>query len=177
MRPTVSPSCLSASSWVIFSFETRPPSWPCVTSRALSRPWSTNFCSTSLRTTGTPADAMTWAISPPMVPAPTTAALNTSTARFLPFGSAAAGEVTPLRRGRFLLGLDREAAKGAPERVPQRAADEDHVRQRLKRAVLRQLVLERELDPGALGVLGDPERLLPLKRLLEHLGGESGRSL
>jgi hypothetical protein len=32
-----------------------------------------------LRTTGVPAAAITWAISPPIVPAPTTAALNTNT--------------------------------------------------------------------------------------------------
>jgi hypothetical protein len=34
--------------------------------------------STSLRTTGTSAAAMTWAISPPITPAPTTAALKTN---------------------------------------------------------------------------------------------------
>ena len=83
MRPTISSSWRSASSWVIFSFATRPPSWPWVTSRAFSGPWSTNFCLTSLRTTAMPADAITWAISPPMVPAPTTAALKTNIARRL----------------------------------------------------------------------------------------------
>src|SRR3954447_22788657 len=78
MRPRTSESCRSASSWVIFSLETRRESWPEVTSRAFSRPTSTNFWSTSLRTTGMPAAAMTWAISPPIVPAPTTAALKTN---------------------------------------------------------------------------------------------------
>src|SRR3954453_2627521 len=78
MRPRTSPSWPSASSWLIFSLETRRSSWPLVTSRALSRPTSTNFWSTSLRTTGMPAAAMTWAISPPIVPAPTTAALKTN---------------------------------------------------------------------------------------------------
>ena len=48
---------------------------------AFSRPWSTNFCSTSLSTTGMPDEAITWAISPPMVPAPTTAALAMNMAR------------------------------------------------------------------------------------------------
>ena len=46
-------------------------------------PVSTNSCSTSLSTTGTPAVAITWAISPPIVPAPTTAALNTNIGPFL----------------------------------------------------------------------------------------------
>ena len=58
-------------------------SWAWVTSRALVRPWSTNSCLTSLRTTGMPAEATTWAISPPMVPAPTTAALKTNIGRRL----------------------------------------------------------------------------------------------
>src|SRR4051812_4765670 len=77
MRPRISFCCVSACSWVIFSFFTRPPSWPWVTCSAFSRPWSTNFWSTSLSTTSRPAAAITWAISPPIVPAPTTAALNT----------------------------------------------------------------------------------------------------
>src|SRR5437660_1377659 len=59
------------------SLETRRSSWPLVTSRAFSRPTSTKARSTSLSTTGMPAAATTCAISPPMVPAPTTAALNT----------------------------------------------------------------------------------------------------
>src|SRR3954471_14980673 len=78
MRPTTSSTCWSAWSWVSFSFLTSRASWPVVTSRAFSRPTSTNFRSTSLRTTGMPAAAMTWAISPPIVPAPTTAALKTN---------------------------------------------------------------------------------------------------
>ncbi len=80
MRPRISSRWRSASSWVIFSLETRRPSWPSVTSRAFSRPVSTNSCLTSLRTTGMPAAEITWAISPPMVPAPTTAALKTNMA-------------------------------------------------------------------------------------------------
>src|SRR4051812_20883928 len=78
MRPMTASSWASACSWVIFSLETSRESCACVTSRAFSSPTSTNFWSTSLSTTGTSAAAMTWAISPPMVPAPTTAALKTN---------------------------------------------------------------------------------------------------
>src|SRR3954466_3893975 len=78
MRPRISCACASACSWVSFSFFTRRPSCAWVTCWAFSRPWSTNFWSTSLSTTGTSALAIAWAISPPIVPAPTTAALNTN---------------------------------------------------------------------------------------------------
>src|SRR4051794_29761413 len=78
MRPMIASSCSSACSWVIFSFDTSLSTLAFVSSRALSRPWSTNSCLTSLRTTGMSAAAITWAISPPIVPAPTTAALNTN---------------------------------------------------------------------------------------------------
>src|SRR3954462_6421664 len=78
MRPSTSAICASAAAWSILPFSTRRPNWPVVTSRAFSRPTSTNFWSTSLRTTGMPAAAMTWAISPPIVPAPTTPALKTN---------------------------------------------------------------------------------------------------
>ena len=109
MRPRISSSWRSACSWVIFSLATRPASWPWVTSRALVRPVSTNSCLTSLRTTGMPAEAMTWAISPPMVPAPTTAALKTNigrrllrqTARGRPSRPLAAS-VPPMSRGSLL---------------------------------------------------------------------------
>ena len=50
----------------------------------LLEPRSTNSCFTSLSTTGMPAEAITWAISPPIVPAPTTAALNTNKPSRLP---------------------------------------------------------------------------------------------
>ncbi len=76
--PRISSRRASACSWVIFSLETRLASWPWVTSRAFSSPASTSFCSMSLSTTGTSAEAITWAISPPIVPAPSTAALNTN---------------------------------------------------------------------------------------------------
>src|SRR5215211_1209025 len=80
MRPRISSRWASASSWVIFSFFTRLPSCASVTCRAFSSPVSTNSCFTSLRSTGMPADATTWATSPPIVPAPTTAALKTNIA-------------------------------------------------------------------------------------------------
>src|SRR6185437_13562979 len=68
----------SACSWVIRSFFTCPASWPWVTARAFSSAASTNFWSMSLTTTGMSAAAIAWAISPPIVPPPTTAALLTN---------------------------------------------------------------------------------------------------
>src|SRR5262249_46574993 len=68
----------SACSWVMRSFLTWPPSWPSVTARAFSKAASTNFWSMSLTTTGMSAAAIAWAISPPIVPPPTTAALLTN---------------------------------------------------------------------------------------------------
>src|SRR4051794_4108121 len=70
----------SAASCVSFSFETSLSSCCLVTSRDFSSAASTNFCSTSLTTTGMSAAAIAWAISPPIVPPPTTAALKTSMA-------------------------------------------------------------------------------------------------
>ena len=51
---------------------------PVVTLRASASPASTSSSSTSFSTTGMPAAAIVWAIWPPMVPAPTTAALKTN---------------------------------------------------------------------------------------------------
>ena len=48
------------------------------TSRACASPASTSVSSASLSRTGMPAAAIAWASSPPMAPAPTTAALNTN---------------------------------------------------------------------------------------------------
>src|SRR3954470_10210260 len=81
ISPTVCSTCASASSWVSFSRLTSLAAWPWLTSRAFSRPLSTNSGSTSLRRTGMSAAATTWAISPPITPAPTTAALKTNMAR------------------------------------------------------------------------------------------------
>ena len=71
-----------------------------------------------------PAEAIVWAISPPIVPAPTTAALNTNMSP-KSSGTALGGEGY---RAGFLLRLGREAAQRAAQRVAQRAADEEHVR-------------------------------------------------
>src|SRR4051812_31043032 len=160
MRPSSASDCSSACSWVIFSFLTRRPSWPWVTCCAFSRPWSMNFWSTSLSTTSTSAAASTWAISPPIVPAPTTAALKTN---------MVAGTLrSPLARGyggrpreacgrlqrRFLRRLDGEPAEGPRERVALRAADEDDLRELRQRALRLDLVVELESDlAGGLVVL------------------------
>src|SRR4051794_24456584 len=79
MRASSASACSRAPSASRRPLSTSLASWPSVTSRALWSPASTNDWSTSLSTTGMSAAAMTWAISPPMVPAPTTAALNTNT--------------------------------------------------------------------------------------------------
>src|SRR3712207_5685051 len=104
MRASVRSTCSAASSCVARPRSTSLAAWPCVTVRAFSRPLSTNRRSTSLSTTGTPAAAMTWAISPPMTPAPTTAALNTNIARGIP-----SGVLAPSLAGKHLGpdGLDR----------------------------------------------------------------------
>src|SRR4051794_31890992 len=156
IRSSVCSSWRSESSCEIFSFSTRRPSCPSVTCRAFSRPLSTSFWSTSLSTTGISAAANVWAISPPIVPAPTTAALNTSmTGERLPprSGTELAGEP------RLLLGLHGEAAQGPAQGVPDGAADEDDVRQRAQRPVARELVVEPQLNPGPLGHLGEGDRL------------------
>src|SRR4051812_21943171 len=78
MFPSTSASRASACSWVSFSFLTRRASCPSVTPRAFSTAASTNFWSRSLTTTGMSAAAIAWAISPPIVPPPTTAAFDTN---------------------------------------------------------------------------------------------------
>ena len=78
IRPRTSSSRASASSWVILSFSTSRLSLPSVIARAFSIAASTNFWSMSLTTTGMSAVAIACAISPPIVPPPTTAALETN---------------------------------------------------------------------------------------------------
>jgi len=74
-------------------------------SLSFRRPVSTKRWSTSLRITGTSAAASTCAISPPITPAPTTAALKTNIARTLATRAGVGLDVaTPLadeRRGRM----------------------------------------------------------------------------
>src|SRR3954452_20026010 len=173
MRPTTCSTCWSACSWVSFSFLTSRPIWPAVTLRASVSPASTNSCETSLRTTGMPAAAMVWAIWPPIVPAPTTAALNTNmrvSATFLRLEGAGGY----LFAGHLRVGLELpcEAVHGALERVGDRPADEQEVHERPQRPALLEgvfhrqgqlhaVVLGRELD--ALG--GAHLRVLHLSRL------------
>ena len=88
IRPITSARRASACSWVIRSFFTWLDSWPSVTARAFSSAASTKRCSMSLTTTGMSAAAIACAISPPMVPPPTTAALETNIVE-LPPGSLA----------------------------------------------------------------------------------------
>src|SRR3954469_5170482 len=178
MRPTSACACSSACSWVSFSFLTRRPNWACVTCVAFSRPWSTNFWSTSFSTTSTSAAASTWAISPPIVPAPTTAALNTNmageTLRSLWRGGTAdwpRGAPGRLQRG-FLGRLGGEPLERAGERVGLRAADEDEVDEVAQRVPALELVVERQRERGGVVVVrcgGELGRLGADQLLLEHL--------
>src|SRR6187401_2553622 len=143
MRPMISAACSSACSWVIFSFLTSPPSWPAVTLRASVRPASTNSCLTSFRTTSNPAAAIVCAIWPPMVPAPTTAALNTNM-----FSETAPCELEIGGRPRLAL----EAREGALQRVAHRATHEDEVDYSRNAAVLLDGVVQLEGHGGAVGV-------------------------
>src|SRR4051812_26461695 len=169
MRPTTSSTWASASSWVSFSFLTRLPIWPAVTLRASSMPASTSSWLMSLSTTSIPDAATVCAICPPMVPAPTTAALNTNIQS--PISAL-------VRRGRLsepglILRLHGEAAEGAAQRVAQGAADEEHVGDRPERPVLGQLVVELGGHPGpALGRL-EARPLGAVEGVVVHLGGEA----
>jgi len=69
---------VSPSLELILPLSASLPTWPRVTLRASSSPARTSSSLTSLSTTGIPAAATVWAICPPIVPAPTTAALNTN---------------------------------------------------------------------------------------------------
>src|SRR3954451_7425584 len=154
MRPRISATCWSACSWVIFSFLTCDPVWIFETSSALVRPWSTNFWSMSLRTTEMPAELITWAISPPIVPAPTTAALVTNMAA---------------RLQRCLVrSLRGKPPQSAFQSHRERAADEEDVGQAAQRATARELVVELHDD----GPDVEPERLPAAQLILEDLGRE-----
>src|SRR5215212_11228915 len=106
-----------------------------------------------------PADETTWAISPPMVPAPTTAALNTNMAARL--------------QGRFLSRLRREARERAPEHLREGAPDEEDVGHGAERAALLQLVVELDRDERVLVPDLEGERLRARQLLLEDLRGEA----
>src|SRR3954470_865834 len=151
IRPRISAACASACSSVIFCLPTSAPSCARVTSSALRRPRSTNSCLTSLRITGTPAEAMTWAISPPIVPAPTTAALNTNTlAELLRCRWERPGGRRRLRRELAIGGkLDREPLEGAPQRLAQRVTDEEDIGDRAAETRALELVDELERHVAA----------------------------
>ena len=78
IRPMTSSIWAAACSSVILPFSASLLNCPEVTLRASVRPASTSSCLMSLSRTGKPAAAIVCAIWPPMVPAPTTAALNTN---------------------------------------------------------------------------------------------------
>src|SRR5215210_4487944 len=170
MRPRTSSSWASACSWVIFSFLTKRASWPCVTSRALCSPTSTNFWSTSLRTTGMSAAAIAWAISPPIVPAPTTAALKMNMLGFGPLlwlGEAQdpSRHLVGLRLGGVLRPRPEEAAQ--PVLAPPRDDVDVQVRDRL-----RDDVVDRVEDAVGLHRIadGDAQALGGLRERAEQLG-------
>src|SRR4051794_22621681 len=161
MRPRIATTCSSAWSWVIFSFLTRDPVWIFETSSAFVRPWSTNFWSMSFRTTGMPAELMTWAISPPIVPAPTTAALKTN------MGARLQRSLFSRFRGK--------AEKCAPEGVGERPANEQQVGEPAQRAALLELVRELDGDVGPLALGVERHRLGADQLVLEDRGHDRVR--
>src|ERR1035438_4771888 len=78
MRSSTSAMRSSPCSEVSLPRSTSLATCPEVTLRASSSPACTSASSMSLSTTGMPAAAIVWAICPPIVPAPTTADLNTN---------------------------------------------------------------------------------------------------
>src|SRR5262249_13234849 len=135
--------------------------WRCVTSRAFSSPASTNRWSTSLSRTGTSADAITWAISPPMTPAPTTAALNTNMA----------GELALVAELALRCQLVREALQRALQRLPQLPPEPPQPR---RRDALPGRRLDFERDPRLLHARLECDashtrvhRVLPVERVAE----------
>src|SRR4051812_44986653 len=157
MRPTISSTCALPSSSVIFSFLTSRETWPSVTLRASVRPASTSSCLMSLRTTGMPEAAMVWAIWPPMVPAPTTAALKTNMAWTL------ARRALCRLGGELALGLEpaaeaheRVAQRGAPRTAPEQHGDEGPAERRALELVLK---LDGDLGARGLGLRGERHRL------------------
>src|SRR5918998_280757 len=143
----------SACSCVALPFLTSLAAWPAVTSRAFSSPVSTNSWSTSLSITGMPAAAMTCAISPPITPAPTTAALKTNMALSLVALQARRGRSgtpggLPLE---VAAPLAREAEQAAAQRRGELAPDEQRVHQPRERRALLELVVELERHRHLLG--------------------------
>jgi hypothetical protein len=128
MLPRTRSTWASACSCVILPLPASLAAWLAVTSRAFFSPVSTNRRSTSLRMTGMSAAAMTCAISPPITPAPTTAALNTNMAMTL-----AAGHGLQLHIAAPLAG---EARERPAQRGDDLAAHEQRVEQPGERRAL-----------------------------------------
>src|SRR5215211_1147054 len=160
MRPRISSVCWSACSWVSFSFLTSPPIWPAVTLRASVMPASTNYCLTSLSTTSNPAAAIVWAIWPPMVPAPTTAALNTN---------MVSGQLLVALKVGGRPHLAPEAREGALERVAHRAPHEQEVDYSRNAAVLLYGVVQLEGHGGPVGARAEADRLAAVDLLVLDL--------
>src|SRR3954453_21736873 len=150
MRSSTPATCVPAASSFSLPRSTSLPTWLCVTFRASASPASTRSSSTSLSTTGMPADAMVWAIWPPIVPAPTTAALNTNMIRTALLRKGKARQASPSQAG-IAVGphLGGEPAQRPLERLALRAADEQEIERAERAALLRELVVELERDRHA----------------------------
>src|SRR5918997_6871466 len=175
MFPSTRWTCASPCSWVSLPLLTSLAAWFSVTSRAFSRPVSTKRWSTSLSTTGMSAAAMTCAISPPMTPAPTTAALKTNMA-----GTLAAGHGLQLHIPAPLAG---EAGERSTQRGDHRPAYEQDVHERAQRTAVLELVVERERDlrlvraRGELDPLGAAQAAVLDHQRLPGAGLERGHDL
>src|SRR4051794_13437219 len=152
MRPTTASVCARASRSDRRPFSTSAASWPSVTLRASVRPASTRSWRMSFRITGTPAAAIVCAIWPPIVPAPTTAALKTNMGSCCSSAAATRGSrrlsTGVLCRCQPLLvaQLDGEAPQRALERLALRPADEHEVDHGQEALALLELVVELERD-------------------------------
>src|SRR4051794_13806331 len=172
MRSRTPATCVPAASSSSLPRSTSLPTWLWVTLRASASPASTRSSSTSFSTTGMPADAMVWAIWPPMVPAPTTATLKTN---MVWTALLRKGERRRLYAGVPLRSeLGREPAQRPLERLALRAADEQQVERAEPAALLLELVVELERDRHAPAVRyeRDPLRaadllVLDLERLAD----------
>src|SRR4030081_2647505 len=131
------------------------------------------------------APAIPRAISPPIVPAPTTAALNTNMGVWGSFDSRRRGQPRPgaegyrdrpggepglpqLGRGLELAG---ETDERAPQRVPHGPPDEEQVGERPKRTALLELVVQRQRHPDAVLERRECHRLRAGHARVLDLGG------
>src|SRR3954452_3236961 len=186
MRLVSSSTCVRACSSLSLPLSTSWAVWASVTLRAAARPVRTSSSVTSLRITGTPAAAIVCAIWPPIVPAPTTAALKTNMGSCCSSAAATRGSrrlsTGVLCRCQPLLvaQLDGEAPQRALERLPLRPADEHEVDHGQEALALLELVVELERDLHAALVRREDDALgaadllvldpdgLPAARLVGH---------